>query len=148
MMKRVAIPYLSVQGAADAIEFYKRAFGATETLRLEDPNDGKIGHAEISIGGAVVMLADEYPELDFLGPRARGGTSVRIHLFVDDVDAVLEQAVAAGASLKRPAKDEFYGERSGQVEDPFGHRWILSTVLEEMSAEEMQRRFAALYSGG
>lgn len=145
-MNQGAIPYLSIQGAAEAIEFYKRAFGATEAMRLMDPNDGRVGHAELSINGAVVMLADEFPEMDFLGPRARGGSSVAIHLFVDGVDAVVERAVAAGAKLLRPVKDEFYGERSGKLEDPFGHIWMVSTVIEEVSPEEMQRRYEALFS--
>jgi len=141
------IPYLHVKGAARAIEFYQQAFGATEVLRLSEP-DGRIGHAEILIDSARIMLADEYPECGILGPQSLGGTSVSLHLTVPDVDAFAQQAVAAGAKLAKPIKDEFYGERGGKLEDPFGHVWQVMTRIEEVSPEEMQRRYDALLAGG
>ena len=141
------IPYLHVKGAARAIEFYQQAFGATEVLRLSEP-DGRIGHAEILIGGARIMLADEYPECGILGPQSLGGTSVGLHLTVPDVDAFARQAVVAGAKLAKPIKDEFYGERGGKLEDPFGHVWQVMTPKEEVSPEEMQRRYDAILAGG
>ena len=141
------VPYLHIQGAARAIEFYQQAFGATEVLRLSEPG-GRIGHAEILIGGARIMLADEYPEYGILGPRSLGGTSVSLHLTVPDVDAFARQAVAAGAKLSKPIKDEFYGERGGRLEDPFGHVWQVMTPIEEVSPEEMQRRYDAILAGG
>ncbi len=140
------VPYLSVRGAASAIEFYKKAFGATETLRLMDPS-GRIGHAEIRIGESRLMLADEFPEYGNLGPQSRGGATASLSLEVDDVDASAAQAVAAGAKLLSPVKDEFYGERCGKVEDPFGHIWQISTRTEELTQEEMQRRYDALVAG-
>jgi PhnB protein len=146
-MTSKVIPYLHVKNAAGAIEFYQKAFGAVETLRLAEP-DGRIGHAEIQIDGARIMLAEEFPEHGILGPRSLGGTSVGIHLTVPDVDALAERAVAAGANLARPIKDEFYGERGGKLEDPFGHVWHVMTPIEEVSAEEMQRRYDALLAGG
>lgn len=141
------IPYLHVLGAARAIEFYAQAFGATEVVRLSDP-DGRIGHAEIQIGGARIMLADEFPEHGIRGPQSLGGTSVGIHLTVPDVDAVAERAVAAGARLPKPIRDEFYGERGGKLEDPFGHTWHLVTRIEDVSPAEMQRRYEELMAGG
>ena len=141
-----ATPYLSIKGAADAIEFYKNAFGATETLRLADPA-GKIGHAELKIGRAIIMLADEYPEMGFVGPKTSGGSPVTIHLYVEDVDALARQVEAAGAKVLRPVADQFYGDRVGQFEDPFGHRWSLSTRKEDLSAEEMKKRAAAMFGG-
>jgi PhnB protein len=143
-MKTQVFPYLHVNGAARAIEFYQQAFGATETLRLTEPG-GKIGHAEILIGESRVMLADEYPDHGVLGPRSLGGASMSLNLFVDDVDTVVARAVAAGAKLIKPVQDQFYGERSGKLEDPFGHLWQVSTAIEEVSAEEMQRRFEAMF---
>jgi len=133
-------PYLVVDGAAQAIAFYTRAFGAKETMRLAEPG-GRIGHAEITIGDALVMLADEHPEINIRGPKALGGSPVTLHLQVDDVDAVAAGAVAAGATVVFPVKDQFYGKRSGRFEDPFGHVWILSTHVEDVSTEEMQRRY-------
>ncbi len=141
------IPYLHVKGAARAIEFYRQAFGATEVLRLAEP-DGRIGHAEIQIEGARIMLADEYPEHGILGPQSLGGTSVGLHLTVPDVDALAERAVAAGATLAKPIRDEFYGERGGKLVDPFGHSWQVMTHKEDVPAEEMQRRYDALLAGG
>lgn len=140
------VPYLSVRGAASAIEFYAKAFGATEELRLMDPS-GRIGHAEIRIGESRLMLADEFPECDSLGPQSRGGATASLALQVADVDAVADQAVAAGAKVLKPVTDEFYGERSGKLEDPFGHVWHVSTRTEELSREEMQRRYDALAAG-
>jgi len=137
-------PYLRVRSASEAIEFYARAFGAKERFRLTEPS-GRIGHAEIKIGPTVVMLADEYPEHGIHGPQSLGGTTFSIHLHVGDVDEAFEQAVSAGATVVRPLKDQFYGERSGTVRDPFGHEWLLGGHLETVTPEEMQRRFAALF---
>lgn len=138
--------YLRVRDAAKALEFYKRAFGAQELFRLTEPS-GRIGHAEIKLGTTTVMLSDEYPEMGIVGPQALGGTSFSIHLHVDDADAWIARAVAAGASIVRPATDAFYGERSGSVRDPFGHEWLLGHQLEELSPQEMQRRYTALFEG-
>jgi uncharacterized glyoxalase superfamily protein PhnB len=140
--------YLSVNDAAKAIEFYHEAFGATEKYRLVEPGSGRVGHAELAFGGATVMLADEYPELNFRGPDKLGGTPVILHLHVDNCDEVIDRAVAAGAKLDRPPKDEFYGERSGAVIDPFGHRWSIGHSLEEVAPEEMQRRYHEAMKGG
>jgi len=136
-------PYLCVAGAADAIAFYARAFGAVETMRLAEP-DGRIGHAEITIGGAPLMLSDEYPEEGVQSPKTIGGTPVAIHVYVADVDALAERAVAAGATIVRPVADQFYGDRSTTLLDPFGHRWFFATRKEEVSTEEVQRRYDAL----
>jgi PhnB protein len=138
-----ATPYLIVNGAASAIEFYKRAFGATEVMRFAQPS-GKIGHAEILIGDSRIMLADEYPEMGYRSPQSFGGSPVSIHLYVEDVDALASQAVSAGAKVKQPIKDQFYGDRSGSFEDPFGHVWHISTRKEDLSLEEMQKRAAAM----
>jgi PhnB protein len=137
-------PYLRVSDANAAIDFYARAFGAKELLRLTEPS-GRIGHAEIKIGPATVMLADEYPEHGIVGPCALGGTTFSLHVHVEDVDAAFEQAVKAGATVVRPLKDQFYGERSGTVRDPFGHEWLLGGHIEDVSTEEMQRRYTALF---
>lgn len=134
-------PYLCARNAARAIEFYKEAFGATEVMRLAEPS-GKIGHAELKIGNALVMLADEYPDHGFRSPQSLGGSPVNLHLHVADADAVARRAVAAGAKMVRPIADQFYGDRSGQLEDPFGHRWIISTHKEDVSAAEIERRYA------
>ncbi len=138
-VRATATPYLSVRGASAAIDFYKRAFGATEITRLVQP-DGRIGHAEIDIGGARIMLADEFPEIGFKSPESLGGSPVNIHLDVSDVDAVARRAVAAGATVVRPVQDQFYGDRSGQIRDPFGYSWTISTHKETLTTEEMQRR--------
>ena len=132
-------PYLACGDAAGAIEFYQKAFAATEVIRIPGPG-GKIGHAEVRIGDSPVMLTDEYAEMDFLGPRSRGGTTVHIHLYVKDVDAMVERAVAAGAKLLRAVKDQFYGDRTGSLEDPFGHVWHIATHKEDLSMAEMKRR--------
>lgn len=135
--------YLCVSDANAAIDFYARAFGATEKFRLTEPG-GRIGHAELDFGGVTLMLSDEYPECDIRGPRALGGTPVTIHLHVDNADAVIARAVDAGASMERAPQDEFYGERGGVVRDPFGHRWNIGHSIEQLSPEEMQRRYTAL----
>ena len=132
-------PYLIVKGAAQAIEFYKRAFGATEHERMADPS-GKIGHAEVRIGDSRVMLADEFPEMDIRGPQSRGGTTVSLLLYVDDVDARFAQAIAAGGKEVRPVKDQFYGDRSGTLADPFGHQWTIATHKEDLTPEEISQR--------
>jgi uncharacterized glyoxalase superfamily protein PhnB len=141
---REVYPYLRVHSAAEAIEFYIRAFGAEELFRLSEPT-GRIGHAELKIGPSTIMLSDEYPENGIRSPRSLGGTSFSIHLHVDDVDAAYERAISAGASVVRPLQDQFYGERSGTVRDPFGHEWLLGGHLETVSTEEMQRRYTALF---
>jgi PhnB protein len=140
-----AIPYLCVKGAAEAIEFYKKAFGARELMRMGQP-DGLIGHAELKIGNAVIMLADEFPNMGVLSPQTLGGTPVTIHLYVEDVDEVAKEAVAAGARVLRPIEDQFYGDRGGKLEDPFGHAWWIATHKEDLSPEEMKKRAAALFS--
>jgi PhnB protein len=137
-----ATPYLTVNDAAAAIEFYKRAFGASELLRMEVPG-GKVGHAEIKIGDSPIMLADEHPDMGCRGPQALGGTPVSILLYVEDVDAVASQAIEAGATLLRPVKDQFYGDRSGTFADPFGHVWTVATHKEDLSLEEINRRAEA-----
>lgn len=138
-----AFAYLTVDGAARAIDFYQRAFGAREKFRLTEPG-GRIGHAELEFGGTTIMLADAFPEYGLRDPKALGGTPVSIHLHVDDADALIQQAVDAGATLERAAADQFYGERSGSVHDPFGHRWLIGHAIEEVPPGEMQRRYEAL----
>lgn len=143
-----ATPYLMVRDAAGAIEFYKKAFGAAElTTRLTDPS-GKVMHAEIKIGDSPVMIADEFPEWGNRSPQSLGGTPVIIALYVEDVDTLASGAVAAGAKLLIPVADQFYGDRSGRLADPFGHIWIIATHKEDVSPEEIQRRAAALYGRG
>jgi len=144
---RTATPYLIVKGAAEAIEFYKRAFGATEMLRMADPQ-GKVGHAEIKIGDSVIMLADEHPAMGYRGPHSIGGSSVSILLYLEDVDAVFERAVKAGAKAQRPVMNQFYGDRSGTLEDPFGHVWTVATHVEDVAPEEMKRRAEAAMKSG
>ena len=139
-------PYLVVADAARAIRFYEQAFGARELFRLSEP-DGKVGHAEMSIGDSQFMLADEYPDFGALGPLSFGGSPVAIHLYVADVDATMAQAEAMGATILRVAKDEFFGDRCGMLTDPFGHRWQLATRLQEVSPEEMQRLWSAALAG-
>ena len=139
-----AYPYLRVHSAAEAIDFYTRAFNARELFRLTEPG-GRIGHAELKFGAATVMLSDEFPDGGIRGPRSLGGTTFSIHLHVADVDTAFEQAVAAGATVVRPLQDQFYGERSGTVRDPFGHEWLLGGHLEDVSTQEMQRRYTALF---
>ena len=138
--------YLSVSDGAKAIEFYTNVFGASERMRMAGP-DGKIGHAELQFGDSVLMLADEHPEIDFVGPQAIGGTPVTLNLYVEDVDKVFDVALQEGARSLRPIENQFYGERSGSFEDPFGHRWNVATHVEDVSAEEMERRAAEQASG-
>ena len=135
-------PYLTVRDAAKAIEFYQRAFGAIEELRMAAPG-GKIGHAEMKIGSGRIMLSDEYPEMDVRSPETIGGSPVMMHLYVEDVDATFAQAVAAGAKVVRPLEDQFYGDRTGGVTDPFGHAWHIATHKEDVSPEELKKRAAA-----
>ncbi|HEX7011507.1 MAG TPA: VOC family protein [Steroidobacteraceae bacterium] len=132
-------PYLIVKGAAEAIEFYKRAFGATELFRMPMP-DGKVGHAEIKIGDSPVMLADEFPQMGYRSPQTLGGAGVSLMIYVDNVDRTFKQAVAAGAKELQPVKDQFYGDRSGSVQDPYGHVWTISTHVEDVAPEELTRR--------
>jgi PhnB protein len=139
-------PYLSVDGAAAAIDFYHRVFGATERMRMSAPED-KIGHAELEIGDSVLMLADEFPDMGLRGPKALGGTPVTISVYVDDVDAVFDEAVKAGAAALRPVEDQFYGDRLGQFEDPFGHRWSVATHVEDVPEDEMAARVKAMEGG-
>jgi PhnB protein len=138
-------PHLCISDAANAIEFYKKAFSATERMRFVQP-DGKVGHAEIQIGDSVIMLADEFPEMGVYSPLSLGGSPVSVYLYVDDVDATFDQAVAAGAKVKRPVADQFYGDRVGGLEDPFGHVWWISTHTEDLSAGEIRKRAAAATS--
>ncbi len=139
-----AIPYLCTKGAGKAIDFYKKAFGAKEVMRMADPG-GNVGHAELKIGKATVYLADEHPPFGFLSPQTIGGTPVTIHLYVKDVDAVARKAIGAGIKVLRPIEDQFYGDRGGQFEDPFGHRWWLATHIEDVTPREMKKRAAAKY---
>lgn len=132
-------PYLCVNDGAAAIEFYKRAFGAQELFRMQLP-DGKISHAELQIGDSRVMLAGEFPEMNFRSPKTLGGSPIMMHLYVEDCDAWFNRAVEAGAKVTRPLADQFYGDRGGMVEDPFGHSWYLSTHVEDVSEEELKER--------
>ena len=137
--------YLRVHNTAEAIDFYTRAFGAKELFRLTEPA-GRIGHAEIKLGPVTLMLSDEYPESGIRGPRSIGATSVTIHIHAKDVDALFERAVKAGATPLRQPQDQFYGERSGTVRDPFGHEWLLGGHIEDVTPEEMQRRYTRLFA--
>lgn len=138
-------PYLTVRGAAQAIEFYKQAFGATEVMRFDMP-DGTVAHAEIKVGDSHVMLGEECPAWGNKSPQALGGTTFGLCVYYPDVDAQFTRAVAAGASVTKPVQDQFYGDRSGTVTDPFGHLWTLATHIEDVSVEEMKRRMAAMMS--
>jgi PhnB protein len=140
------MPYLHVDGAAEAIKFYEEVFGATERMRMPDPS-GKIGHAELQLGDSVIMLADEYPDMGIRGPSAFGGTPVTISVYVEDVDEVFEKAIGAGAKSVRDLENQFYGDRSGQFEDPFGHRWSVASHVEDVPPEEMERRAAEAMGG-
>lgn len=137
--------YLRLHDTKAAIDFYTRAFDAKELFRLVEPS-GRVGHAEVKIGPATLMLSDEYPEFGIQGPRSIGGTSVSIHIHASDVDRLFEQAVAAGATVVRPLQNQFYGERSGTVRDPFGHEWLLGGHIEDVTVEEMQRRYTAMFN--
>lgn len=136
-------PYIIVDGGARAIDFYKAAFGAVERMRLAGP-DGRIGHAELTIGNSLVMLADEHPAMEAYGPGHFGGSPIGIHLYVDDVDAVVAKCVAAGGTLRHPVENKFYGDRMGTIDDPFGHRWYVTTHIEDVPPDEIARRAAAL----
>ena len=138
-------PCLAIKNAVSALEFYQKAFGAKETYRLVLP-DGRLGHAEIRVGDSLVMLADEFPEFGGKAPESLGGSPVSIHLYVEDVDAFVKRAVAEGARLLKPVADQFYGDRSGQLEDPYGHLWWVATHKEDVVPEEMQKRVRALFA--
>ena len=134
------MPYLIIENAASAIDFYKKIFGAKEVLCMKMPGN-KIAHAELKVGDSVFMLADEYPDMGAFGPKHTKGSPVKLSIYVDDVDAVTKQAVAAGAKLVRPVQDQFWGDRSGMIEDPFGHMWGIATCKEVVSHDEMRKRF-------
>ena len=139
-------PYLTIDGAAKALEFYKQAFGATELFRME--HQGKIGHAEMKIGDSPFMLADESPQMGNKGPKALGGTPVSLMIYVDDVDTIYKQAIAAGGVELKPLQDQFYGDRSGTLTDPFGHIWTVATHKEDVTPEEIDKRLAAMAASG
>jgi PhnB protein len=136
-------PYLFIDGARSAIEFYISVLGAEERMTMPGP-DGRIGHAELTIGDSVIMLADEFPDMGVRGPKSLGGSPVAIHLYVEDVDATFERALGAGATVLRPVEDKFYGDRGGEFEDPFGHRWSIATHVEDLSPEEMEERMGQM----
>lgn len=136
-------PYLIIKGAAKAIDYYKEVFGATEVMRMPDPS-GRIGHAELKIGDSHIMLADEHPEAGYLSPEGRGGTPVSLMLYVPDVDATVKKAQATGAKVVKEVIDQFYGDRSGTITDPFGHVWTIGTHKEDVSMDEMKRRMSEL----
>jgi len=139
-------PYLIIKGAAEAIEYYKKSFGATELFRMPTP-DGKIGHAELKIGDSPIMLSDEHPDLGHVCPQTLGGTPVGIMIYVDDVDTIYKRAISGGGQEIRPLQDQFYGDRSGTLKDPFGHMWTVATHVEDVAPEEMQKRMAAAGGG-
>jgi PhnB protein len=139
-------PYLIVDGAAEAMEYYKKAFGATELFRME--HEGKIGHAEMKIGDSPFMLSDGHAEMGYKGPKAYGGTPVSLMIYVEDVDTVYPQALAAGGTEVKPLTDQFYGDRSGTLTDPFGHVWTVATHKEDVTPEEIDKRLAAMAAGG
>lgn len=139
-------PYLAVDGASDAIDFYTEVLGATERMRMPGP-DGRIGHAELELGDSLIMLADEFPDIGHSGPKALGGTPVTISVYVEDVDAVFERAIREGGISLRPPENQFYGDRAGQFEDPFGHRWSVATHVEDVPPAEMEKRAAEAMSG-
>ena len=141
------IPYLCVDGAEAAIQFYRSVFGASERMRMGAPG-GRIGHAELQLGDSVIMLADEFPEMGNLSPKSIGGTPVTLSVYVEDVDAVFARAVSAGAKELRAVENQFYGDRSGQFEDPFGHRWSVASHVEDVPPDEMERRAAEMMGGG
>lgn len=139
-------PYLHVDGASKAIEFYRTVFGAKERMRMAGP-DGRIGHAELEIGNSMIMVADEHPDMDVRGPKSIGGTPVTVLVYVEDVDRAFERALKAGAKELRPVENQFYGDRSGQFEDPFGHHWNVATHVEDVPPDEMAKRAAKMMGG-
>jgi PhnB protein len=139
-------PYLSVQGAADAIDFYIEVLGAEERVRMAQP-DGKIGHAELAIGDSVIMLSDEVPEWGNVSPKTIGGSPVTLSVYVEDVDTVFDRAISKGATAIQKVDDQFYGDRSGQFEDPFGHKWNVSSHIEDVSPEDMEKRMSEMFGG-
>src|SRR5690349_11654247 len=138
-------PYLAVRHGVAALEFYKKAFGATEVYKLIMP-DGRLGHAEMRLGDSLIMLSDEFPEYGGKAPEALGGSPVALQLYVEDVDAFFKRALAAGAKERKPVMDQFYGDRSGQLEDPFGHLWWVATHKEDVTPEEMQKRVQTMFA--
>lgn len=140
-------PYLHVDGASAAIDFYTQVLGATERMRMPGDTPDSIGHAELQLGNSVIMLADEFPDMGVLGPTSIGGSPVTLHVYVEDVDATFEEAVRAGARALQEPTDQFYGDRSGQFEDPFGHRWSVASRVEDVPSEEMERRIAEATGG-
>jgi PhnB protein len=140
-------PYLITDGASAAIDFYRSVLGARERMRMPAP-DGRVGHAELEIGDSLIMLADEFPEMEARGPKAVGGTPVSLHVYVEDADGVFDRAIQAGARALQPVEDKFYGDRSGQFEDPFGHHWSVATHVEDVPPDEMAARAAAAMAGG
>jgi PhnB protein len=140
-------PYLYVDGAGAAIDFYCSVLGAKERMRMAGP-DGRVGHAELELGDSMIMLSDQNPDMDVRGPRAIGGTPMSLHVYVEDADGVIDRATQAGAKVLRPVEDQFYGDRSGQFEDPFGHRWNVATHVEDVPPEEMEKRAAAAMAAG
>jgi len=147
MAVREMFAYLRVRDAARAIAFYVEVFGAKEKFRLVEPS-GRIGHAELELGGSTLMVSEEYPEYGIVGPQTLGGTTMSLHLHVGDADALIRRAADAGATVVRPPQDHFYGERSGTVRDPFGHEWLIGHALEELTPDEMQRRYTAMMQEG
>ena len=139
-------PYLIIDGADQAIAFYTKVLGATERMRMPSPGD-RVGHAELTLGDSIIMLADEHPDMGILGPRSIGGTPVTISVYVEDVDSVFDRAISAGANELRPVENQFYGDRTGQFEDPFGHRWSVATHVEDIAPEEMTKRAAEAMAG-
>lgn len=141
------IPYLTVDNAADAIAFYTKVLGGTERMRMPGP-DGKVGHAEVEVGKGMIMLSDEFPDMGGTSPKSVGGTPVTVMVYVADVDDVFKRALDSGATEVRPVENQFYGDRSGQFKDPWGHLWYVSSHVEDVSEEEMQTRMAEMGGGG
>lgn len=139
-------PYITVKGAAEAIDYYIDAFGAVELFRLEDPQDGRIGHAQLALGETILMISDEFPDFGAHGPETLGGSPVKMHIEVDDVDAVFKRAIEKGGIEMRPVKQQFHGSRGGMLADPFGHQWFVETVTEVLTPDEMQRRWNEMVS--